>query len=120
MEITDKTIQDKFTTSPLTMQVKLEGMEEIQKDLKEMEKTLDLIIGKYELIKSYPGENEDLRNWIVDNFAIAGTDTINGIALHWAKENKWDEVEVELMVEEMVGQVEDIILNVIDTYSKEG
>jgi len=64
MEITDKTIQDKFTTSPLTMQVKLEGMKEIQKDLKEMEKTLDLIIEKYELIKSYSGENKDLRKML--------------------------------------------------------
>ena len=47
------------------MEFKLEGMEEIQKDLKEMEKTLDLIIGKYELIKSYSGENKDLRKMLL-------------------------------------------------------
>ena len=72
MEITDKTIQDKFTTSPLTMKVKLEGMEEIQKDLKEMEKTLDLIIGKYELIKSYSGENKDLRKMLLTHIQREG------------------------------------------------
>ena len=72
MEITDKTIQDKFTTSPLTMQVKLEGMKEIQKDLKEMEKTLDLIIEKYELIKSYSGENKDLRKMLLTHIQREG------------------------------------------------
>ena len=72
MEITDKTIQDKFTTSPLTMQVKLEGMKEIQKDLKEMEKTLDLIIEKYELIKSYSGENKDLRKMLLTHIQKEG------------------------------------------------
>lgn len=59
---------------------------------------------------------EDLHNWVVDNFEEATKDTFSDVANKFARENGWDLIDVDLMVDELVEAVKEGILNVISTY----
>lgn len=59
---------------------------------------------------------EDLHNWVLDNFEDAAKDTFSEVAKKHAKENGWDIIDVDLMVDELLEKVKEGILNVISTY----
>ena len=59
---------------------------------------------------------EDLHNWVADNFEEAAKDTFLEVANKHARENGWDLIDVDLMVDELVEKVKEGILNVISTY----
>lgn len=59
---------------------------------------------------------EDLHNWVVDNFEEAAKDTFSEVANKHARENGWDLIDVDLMVDELVDKVKTGILNVISTH----
>jgi len=59
---------------------------------------------------------EDLHEWIVDNFTDLAIDDATVIARQFAKENGWDIVDVDFMVEEIVEKLQEGILNVVEMY----
>lgn len=59
---------------------------------------------------------EDLYNWVVDNFEEAAKDTFSEVANKHARENGWDLIDVDLMVDELIEEVKEGILNIISTY----
>lgn len=59
---------------------------------------------------------EDLHNWVVDNFEEAAKYTFSEVANKHARENGWDLIDVDLMVDELVENVKEGILNVVATY----
>lgn len=63
--------------------------------------------------------SEDLRDWIVENFRDAAIDDISNIAIKFSLKNGWDSIEVDFMVDEIIEEIEEGILNVIDTYEEE-
>ena len=62
--------------------------------------------------------SEDLREWIVDNFADCAIDDATVIAKQFAKENGRDVVDIDFMVEEIVEKLQEGILNVVDMYEE--
>lgn len=63
-------------------------------------------------------KSEDLQEWIIDNFTDCAIDDATVIVRQFAKENGWDEIEVDFMVEEIVEKLQEGILNVIETYEE--
>ena len=59
---------------------------------------------------------EDLKNWVGHYLRKAIHDDLYVVAHRYRKENNWDDVEVDLMIEEIEDNLVRGILNVIDTY----
>ncbi|MBC8590629.1 hypothetical protein [Wansuia hejianensis] len=62
---------------------------------------------------------EDLRNWAEYYLKKAIHDDLYTIAHKYGKENNWDDVEVDFMIEEIEDKLVEGILNVIDTYEED-
>lgn len=61
---------------------------------------------------------EDLTTWIVDNFDDVGYDTIHEICSRYARQNGWDDVEVDFMVDDLCEVIKDSLLNLVETYEE--
>jgi hypothetical protein len=61
---------------------------------------------------------EDLINWVSDNLDEVLMDDLSKIVDTYIKENGWDQVEIDLMLDEMVQIIKEGILNVVETYEE--
>jgi hypothetical protein len=73
----------------------------------------------YERWFAMASPKEDLVDWVVDNLEEALLDDLSKVANPYIKLNGWDLVEIDLMLEEMVGTIKEGVLNVIETYEDE-
>jgi hypothetical protein len=61
---------------------------------------------------------EDLINWVSDNLDEVLMDDLSKIVDTYIKENGWDQVEIDLMLDEMVQIIKEGILNVVEAYEE--
>ena len=61
---------------------------------------------------------EDLIDWVSNNLDEVLVDDLSKIADTYIKENGWDQIEVDLMLEDMVQGIKYGILNVVETYEE--
>lgn len=58
----------------------------------------------------------DFRDFIVDNFEECAIDDISNISKKYIKEFDWDEIDVDMFIEEIVGKLKEGIINIVETY----
>ena len=61
---------------------------------------------------------EDLIDWVSNNLDEVLMDDLSKIADTYIKANGWDQVEIDLMLEEMIQSTKEGILNVVETYEE--
>jgi hypothetical protein len=59
---------------------------------------------------------EDFRDFIVENFEECATDDASYISKKYIKEFNWDEVDVDMFIEEIVDKLKQGLINIVETY----